>query len=58
MSTKPAICPICSSKPDPRFTPFCYRRCADIDLGRWLTGQYVAPGEAIDPANDDPSERS
>jgi len=58
MSKKPTACPICDGKPDPRFTPFCSRRCADVDLGRWLTGQYVAPGEPIDPANDDPDERS
>ena len=24
--------------------PFCSRRCADIDLGRWLKGGYVIPG--------------
>jgi len=24
--------------------PFCSRRCAEVDLGRWLTGQYVLPG--------------
>jgi uncharacterized protein len=58
MSTKPVTCPICRRKPDPRLTPFCSTRCADVDLGRWLTGQYVAPGETIDPANDDPDERS
>ena len=26
------------------FAPFCSRRCADIDLGRWLKGGYVIPG--------------
>jgi endogenous inhibitor of DNA gyrase (YacG/DUF329 family) len=24
--------------------PFCSKRCADIDLGRWLKGGYVIPG--------------
>lgn len=38
-------CPICQKKSDPHCRPFCSRRCADIDLGRWLTGSYVLPGE-------------
>lgn len=38
-------CPICQKKSDPHYRPFCSRRCADIDLGRWLTGSYVLPGE-------------
>lgn len=33
-------CPICGTAPDPRFRPFCSRRCADVDLHRWLTGAY------------------
>jgi len=35
--------------------PFCSKRCADIDLGRWLNGAYVIEGEdgaALDAAND------
>ena len=23
--------------------PFCSRRCADVDLQRWLRGAYVVP---------------
>jgi endogenous inhibitor of DNA gyrase (YacG/DUF329 family) len=30
--------------------PFCSRRCADIDLGRWFQGQYAIP--AVDAADD------
>ncbi len=41
-------CPICSKKTDPKYRPFCSKRCADVDLGRWLTGSYVIPGEAAD----------
>jgi endogenous inhibitor of DNA gyrase (YacG/DUF329 family) len=38
-------CPICETRgADPAFKPFCSRRCADIDLGRWLKGGYVVPG--------------
>jgi endogenous inhibitor of DNA gyrase (YacG/DUF329 family) len=36
-------CPICG-KPSVRpFTPFCSKRCADVDLGRWLKGVYAIP---------------
>lgn len=31
--------------------PFCSRRCADIDLGRWLKGGYVIPGRPEDDAD-------
>lgn len=41
-------CPICQKDTDPKYRPFCGKRCADIDLGRWLTGSYVIPGDAID----------
>ena len=38
--------PICG-KPSQRTTyPFCSRRCADIDLNRWLKGAYAIPGKA------------
>ncbi len=39
-------CPICGRPRDPAFRPFCSRRCAQVDLGRWLTGGYAIPGEA------------
>ena len=28
------------------YDPFCSRRCADIDLYKWLKGSYVIPGVA------------
>jgi uncharacterized protein len=36
-------CPICGKPAGGDFRPFCSRRCADVDLGRWLTGQYRVP---------------
>lgn len=48
-------CPICRKPTDPAYRPFCSRRCADVDLGRWLSGSYVVPGNADDresPADD------
>lgn len=38
-------CPICRKETDPKYRPFCSRRCADIDLGRWLTGGYAIATE-------------
>lgn len=37
-------CPICDKPTDPEFRPFCSKRCADLDLGRWLDGAYVIQG--------------
>lgn len=37
-------CPVCKKPSDPKYRPFCSKRCADVDLGRWLTGSYVIPG--------------
>ena len=38
---KPAKCPICGKQPpEPAFRPFCSKRCADVDLHRWLAGVY------------------
>ncbi len=47
-------CPICRRPTHPEYRPFCSRRCADVDLGRWLTGRYVIPGEPSDDAPDVP----
>ena len=38
-----AKCPICSKPALERFRPFCSKRCADIDLHRWLSGGYAIP---------------
>jgi endogenous inhibitor of DNA gyrase (YacG/DUF329 family) len=38
--TETRSCPICGKPADPRTRPFCSRRCADIDLHRWLGGVY------------------
>lgn len=36
-------CPICGKPVDPAYKPFCSKRCADIDLNRWLSGVYAIP---------------
>lgn len=56
-------CPICRKPAGAAFTPFCSARCADIDLGRWLTDRYAIPtpadeDEDSDGAREDPSGRT
>ena len=38
-----APCPICGKLPVQKFRPFCSKRCADVDLNRWLSGVYAVP---------------
>jgi endogenous inhibitor of DNA gyrase (YacG/DUF329 family) len=45
-------CPICGSPIDPAFRPFCSKRCADIDLARWMSETYVVPGGGADADED------
>ena len=35
-----ARCQICGKPQETRWRPFCSKRCADIDLGRWLGERY------------------
>ncbi len=48
-------CPICGKPAEARSRPFCSRRCADVDLHRWLSGGYAIPG-ADGPSEDDDGE--
>ena len=36
-------CPLRGKPALQRFRPFCSKRCADIDLNRWLKGSYAVP---------------
>ena len=38
-------CPICKKPEEQKFNPFCSKRCADVDLSRWLKGAYAIPAE-------------
>jgi endogenous inhibitor of DNA gyrase (YacG/DUF329 family) len=38
-----ANCPICGKPGTTGYRPFCSKRCADIDLGRWLKESYRVP---------------
>lgn len=54
-----APCPICGKPAQPDYRPFCSKRCANVDLQRWLVGAYVIPqddgdeGDPLRPAGAD-----
>jgi endogenous inhibitor of DNA gyrase (YacG/DUF329 family) len=50
-----ATCPVCGKPATEAARPFCSKRCADIDLGRWLTGQYRIPGPPAEQDEDPPA---
>ena len=41
-------CPHCKSPSISPHTPFCSRRCARIDLGKWLNEDYAIPSDLDD----------
>lgn len=49
---KAAPCAICHRPQTQEYRPFCSRRCADIDLSRWLHGVYAIPVVSADDDED------
>lgn len=50
-------CPICKEPAQETYRPFCSGRCADVDLGRWMSGDYALPAEEEDdPDAEDAAE--
>lgn len=50
-----AKCPVCGKPADEtKYRPFCSKRCADIDLGRWFKESYRVPTDET-PGDDDGS---
>ena len=45
-------CPICGKPAEASYRPFCSRRCADVDLSRWLKGAYAVPAEEDESVPD------
>ena len=42
-------CPICHKLfTGEQYAPFCSKRCADVDLGRWFNGSYAVASEDLD----------
>lgn len=46
-------CPICGEDTVKQFRPFCSKRCADIDLARWLNGSYAVPSQREDDLDNE-----
>jgi len=46
-------CPMCKKPMLEAFRPFCSKRCADLDLGGWLTESYRIPAEDQASMDDD-----
>ena len=41
-------CPICGKPMVQRVRAFSSKRCADVDLNRWLSGVYAVPVTEMD----------
>lgn len=50
-------CPSCNKPVVREFRPFCSKRCADADLGRWFSGAYAIPGQPVPPEALPPQAR-
>lgn len=46
-------CPICGKQGEERWRPFCSRRCADVDLHRWLSGSYAIPATSTHDGDEE-----
>lgn len=51
-------CPICKAPSVHDYRPFCSRRCADVDLSRWLSGRYAIAGGDADEDEDGDQARA
>ncbi|MBP5344427.1 MAG: DNA gyrase inhibitor YacG [Alphaproteobacteria bacterium] len=58
MDKKSSPCPICGKPSTPQYHPFCSKKCADIDLGRWLKGTYVVHTNETPETNEFPEENN
>ena len=45
-------CAQCGKPREEKYRPFCSKRCADLDLARWLGGGYVIAGGNQDADED------
>ena len=50
-------CPICEKPTEKAYRPFCSKRCADVDLGRWFNGSYAVPAETLTPDETEEADR-
>jgi endogenous inhibitor of DNA gyrase (YacG/DUF329 family) len=48
-------CPVCRKPASAEYQPFCSARCRDLDLKKWLGGEYRIPTDEP-PAEGPPPE--
>jgi uncharacterized protein len=48
-------CAICGKPTHEAHRPFCSKRCADVDLQRWLSGRYAIPVVEDEDVSEDES---
>jgi endogenous inhibitor of DNA gyrase (YacG/DUF329 family) len=54
----PPACAVCAKRPSvPEYRPFCSKRCADVDLGRWLSDRYAIPAVDNEDTTDEGDDR-
>jgi endogenous inhibitor of DNA gyrase (YacG/DUF329 family) len=57
-----SACPICrraaKARAENPSAPFCSDRCRQVDLGKWLNGDYAMPAEDADPSDGDGKDLS
>lgn len=46
--TRGPRCAVCGKPQHEKYKPFCSKRCAVVDLGRWLKGAYAIPARDED----------
>ncbi len=51
-------CPMCGKPAQVETRPFCSKRCADLDLGRWLGEEYRIPAVELDDADLEELEKA
>ncbi len=55
--TSSGKCPICGKPTEQAYRPFCSKRCADVDLNRWLSGTYAIPAVESEETDQDEDDR-
>ncbi|HCI46668.1 MAG TPA: DNA gyrase inhibitor YacG [Rhodospirillaceae bacterium] len=46
-------CPMCGEPTVQQFRPFCSKRCAHLDLAKWLNEDYAIPVREEDLRDDE-----
>ena len=54
----PKKCPTCGKPETQSHRPFCSKRCANLDLGKWLNEEYRIASVDGDDADEDVEENT